>query len=104
MPVAGSIERNVQVTRPVCWSRPALTSTCSGVPSTLVVSTVVGYDCKPAGTVIVIAPKPMLPSWNVVQSRFGSSCSVTVTSWAAAVAFVGSFSNSMRVGQVCGCG
>ena len=43
----------------------------------------VWYCVSPAGMVTLTGPKPNEPSWKVDQSRFGSSCSVTVTSWAA---------------------
>ena len=59
----------------------------------------VWYCVSPAGTVTLIGPKPNEPSWNVDQSRFGSSCSVTVTSWAATLP---SFSKSMVYGERAG--
>jgi hypothetical protein len=44
------------------------------------------YDVSPWGTETMYDPNPISPSWKVLQSRFGSSWSVTVTVWAGAVA------------------
>jgi hypothetical protein len=48
-------------------------------------------DVRPDGTGTTVVPKPKSPNWKVLQSRLGSSCSVTVTVWAGALA-VASFS------------
>ena len=42
-------------------------------------STRVLYDVNPAGTSTTQLLKPIVPSWNVLQSWFGLSCSVTTT-------------------------
>jgi hypothetical protein len=64
------------------------------MPRVAVRSTRVLYEVRPEGTLTTVFPKAMLPSWKVLQSRLESSCWVTTTVWAGAVA-VGLFSNSM---------
>jgi hypothetical protein len=48
-------------------------------PSVAVASTRVLYEVSAGGTLTMYLPNPIVPSWNVLQSRFGLSCSVTTT-------------------------
>ena len=82
----------VHVATPVTVLKLAVTST--SMPLVAVRSTRVLKEVRPDGTLITVLPKPMLPSWKVLQSRFASSCWVTTTVWAGALA-LGLFSNSI---------
>ena len=83
---------NVTVKRPVWTLKSARLARSAMYRRVFWYATVVWYWVSPGGMVMLIGPKPNEPSWKVDQSRFGSSCSVTVTSWAATLP---SFSKSM---------